>query len=181
MAFPNSHIIIGGSHISKWGSRSCETNDGQEDRPAIVCLHTAGRDNRQYHCHADHGDRSTGSAAIDMPAHGKSWPLPDGIRLFRTTKHTESGFGTASYRFGPEHPIVIGCSMAVEGLCTTSPRNMRLPPLSACRDTIRPGLAGPSGDGNIRQQHRGYAEGVFGCADQIQNAAITGDFITAGV
>lgn len=62
VAFPNSIDIIRGFYITVNGVKIyVETNDGPEDRPAIVCLHTAGRDNRQYHGIMRSREISTGS------------------------------------------------------------------------------------------------------------------------
>lgn len=53
-----------------------ETNDGPDDKLTLVLLHTAGRDNRQYHDLISLFGKQFKIVTLDMPGHGKSWPLP---------------------------------------------------------------------------------------------------------
>ena len=53
-----------------------ETNDGPDDELTLVLLPTAGRDCRQYHDLMALFGKRFKIVAIDMPGHGKSWPLP---------------------------------------------------------------------------------------------------------
>ena len=81
----------------------------------LVCLHTAGADNRQYR-HILNDPEVTSRfrvLAFDMPWHGKSYP-PAGW------EKTEYQLSTALYvetvmafcaAMGLEHPVVMGCSM----------------------------------------------------------------------
>lgn len=52
-----------------------ETNDGPDDQLTLVLLPTAGRDNRQYHDLMALFGKRFKIVSIDMPGHGKSWPL----------------------------------------------------------------------------------------------------------
>ena len=113
VAFPNSIDIIRGFYITVNGVKIyVETNDGPEDRPAIVCLHTAGRDNRQYHGIMQITGDKYRLYAIDMPAHGKSWPLPGRNTVISDYKTYGKWIWDCITALGLEHPIVIGCSMA---------------------------------------------------------------------
>ena len=81
----------------------------------LVCLHTAGADNRQYR-HILNDPEVTSRfrvLAFDMPWHGKSYP-PAGW------EKTEYQLSTALYvetvmafcaAMGLEHPVVMGCSI----------------------------------------------------------------------
>ncbi len=89
-----------------------ETNDAPEDRPAIVCLHTAGRDNRQYHGIMQIIGHKYRVYSIDMPAHGKSWPLPGTPAVISDYKTYGKWIWDCITALGLEHPMVIGCSMA---------------------------------------------------------------------
>lgn len=54
----------------------CETNDGPDDELTLVFVHTAGRDNRQWHDLFSLFGKRFKLVSFDMPGHGKSWPLP---------------------------------------------------------------------------------------------------------
>jgi len=81
----------------------------------LVCLHTAGADNRQYQ-HLMNDPEITSRfrvIAFDMPWHGKSYP-PEGFQ------HTEYRLSTALYvetimsfcrALELERPVVMGCSI----------------------------------------------------------------------
>jgi pimeloyl-ACP methyl ester carboxylesterase len=88
-----------------------ETNDGPTDKAVIMCLHTAGRDNRQYHELMEIMADKYRMYAPDMPAHGKSWPLPGNDVI---KNHVDYGKWITSITaaLGVENPVYIGCSMA---------------------------------------------------------------------
>lgn len=111
--FPNSIDIIRGFYITVNGIKIyVETNDAPADRPVIVCLHTAGRDNRQYHGIMQIFGHKYRLYAIDMPAHGKSWPLRGDVPVISDYKTYGRWIWDCIEALGVEHPIVIGCSMA---------------------------------------------------------------------
>ena len=88
-----------------------ETNDGPADSPyTIICLHTAGRENRQYHDILEILEGKYKVYSFDMPAHGKSWPLPDNKAI-----DTFQGYGAFVWdvirELQAKNPVVIGCSM----------------------------------------------------------------------
>jgi pimeloyl-ACP methyl ester carboxylesterase len=89
----------------------CETNDAPDDKAVIICLHTAGRENRQYHDMMEIFAGRYRMIAIDMPGHGKSWPLP-GNKVINNYKQYGQWIWDVIQALGVENPIVIGCSMA---------------------------------------------------------------------
>ena len=66
-----------------------EENGPAGDLPTVLCIHIAGRESRQYH---DMMEIFAGRArliALDMPAHGKSWPLPRNQAIDNPAEYTE--------------------------------------------------------------------------------------------
>ena len=111
--FPYPLDIIRGFYITVNGVKIyVETNDAPMDRPAVVCLHTAGRDCRQYHGIMQLVGDKYRLYAIDMPAHGKSWPLKDGYPVISDYKTYGKWIWDCIEALNLDHPIVIGCSMA---------------------------------------------------------------------
>lgn len=88
----------------------CETNNGPQDGEVIICLHTAGRDSRQYHDMMEILNDKYKMIAFDMPAHGKSWPLPGNKVINRYEDNGEFVWAVIE-ELGVKDPIVIGCSM----------------------------------------------------------------------
>lgn len=104
MAISGSYIMVEGVKIYY------ETNNGPADKATIVCLHTAGRDCRQYHDMMDIFADKYNMVAFDMPAHGKSWPLPGNKAI--DEYHAYGDFAWAFVEaMGIANPIVIGCSV----------------------------------------------------------------------
>lgn len=88
----------------------CETNNGPKEN-TIICLHTAGRDNRQYHEVMELLDDRYNMISFDMPAHGKSWPLPGNNVIDNYIDYGKWIWDIIS-ALEIEDPVVIGCSMA---------------------------------------------------------------------
>lgn len=88
----------------------CETNNGPENGNTIVCLHTAGRENRQYHDMMEILQDKYRMISFDMPAHGKSWPLP-GIKVINNYIDYGKFVWSVIEELNVKDPIVIGCSM----------------------------------------------------------------------
>lgn len=88
---------------------------GTPDGPALLMLHTAGADTRQYHpVMADPELRAAWSMyAFDMPAHGKSLPAGSGLwQGYRLTRKTYVETCVAFIRSVIRRPVVVmGCSM----------------------------------------------------------------------
>lgn len=87
-----------------------ETNNGPTDKPTIVCLHTAGRDTRQYHWMMDIFEDKYRMVAFDMPAHGKSWPLPGNKAISNCKEYGDFAWEIIK-ALKIENPVVIGCSV----------------------------------------------------------------------
>jgi len=88
---------------------------GNPDRPALLMLHTAGADSRQYHpMMADPELRTAWSMyAMDMPAHGRSLPGRNGLwQGYKLTRQTYMETCRAFIHHVIGRPVVvIGCSM----------------------------------------------------------------------
>lgn len=89
-----------------------ETNSGPKNpKGTIVALHTAGRDARQYHAMMEIWADKYKMFAFDMPAHGRSWPLPGNVGI-----SNYKDYGKFVWDFiqamGIDDPIVVGCSLA---------------------------------------------------------------------
>lgn len=87
-----------------------ETNGGPRERGTISCLHTAGRESRQYHGVMEYFEDKYEVIAVDMPAHGKSWPLP-GLKAIDKWPQYGDFFWKINLALGIESPIVMGCSL----------------------------------------------------------------------
>lgn len=103
MAISGFYIKVNGIKIY------CETNSGPDEH-TIICLHTAGRDNRQYHDMLNIFADKYNMIAFDMPAHGKSWPLP-GNNVVDNYVDYGKWIWDVIQELGVKDPIVIGCSM----------------------------------------------------------------------
>lgn len=95
---------------------------GNPDGPALLMLHTAGADARQYHpLLADAALRADWDMyAFDMPAHGRSLPGDAGLwQGYRLSKHAYTMACVAFIRSVVQRPaVVMGCSMgAAMALC----------------------------------------------------------------
>src|SRR5699024_3558396 len=104
MAIQGFYITVNGVKIY------CETNNGPEDGDTIIALHTAGRENRQYHEVMDLLADKHRIISFDMPAHGKSWPLPGNEVV---DNHVDYGkwVWDVIQELGVENPILMECSM----------------------------------------------------------------------
>ncbi|MBB4302663.1 pimeloyl-ACP methyl ester carboxylesterase [Rhodobium orientis] len=88
-----------------------EMNDGPADgKHTIICLHTAGRENRQYHGMFELLEDKYKMYSFDMPAHGKSWPLP-GNKVVDNYRDYGDFVWAVAEALEIEKPIIIGCSM----------------------------------------------------------------------
>lgn len=103
MAIKGFYIKVNGIKIY------CETNNGPK-KNTIICLHTAGRDNRQYHDMMDIFSEKYNMISFDMPAHGKSWPL---LGNNVVTNYIDYGkwIWDVIETLEVTDPIIAGCSM----------------------------------------------------------------------
>ena len=106
-------MTITGGYVTVDGIKTYyETNNGPlNPRGTIVALHTAGRDTRQYHGMMEQMAEKYRVIAFDMPAHGKSWPLPGNVGI-----SDYKAYGKFAWDFIKEmkieDPIIAGCSVA---------------------------------------------------------------------
>lgn len=112
LPIPDDLTFVRGFYIKVNGIKVyVETNDGPVDKGVIIALHTAGRDNRQYHDIMALLKDKYRVYAPDQPGHGKSMPLP-GNRV--TDNYIDYGkwIWDITCALGVKRPIYIGCSMA---------------------------------------------------------------------
>lgn len=103
-------MCISGFYIKVNGIKIyCETNNGPS-KDTIICLHTAGRENRQYHDIMELLKDKYNMISFDMPAHGKSWPLP-GNNVVNNYVDYGKWIWDVITELKVENPIIIGCSM----------------------------------------------------------------------
>ncbi|MDP3386250.1 MAG: alpha/beta hydrolase [Eubacteriales bacterium] len=106
MAITGGYIIVNGIKTYY------ETNNGPKNpRGTLVMLHTAGRESRQYHGVMETLEDKYNVIAFDMPAHGKSWPLPGNVGI-----SDYKDYGKFIWEFIQimkiDDPIIVGCSLA---------------------------------------------------------------------
>ena len=87
-----------------------ETNDGPTDKGVIIALHTAGRENRQYHDLMRLFRDKYRIYAPDQPGHGKSMPLPGNV-VTSCNEDLVKWIWDITCALGVERPIYMGCSM----------------------------------------------------------------------
>ena len=80
-------MAITGGYVNVNGIKTYyETNNGPHNpKGTIIALHTAGRETRQYHGMMEYWENKYTVIAFDLPAHGKSWPLPGNVGI-KTSK-----------------------------------------------------------------------------------------------
>ena len=88
-----------------------ETNDGPTDKGIIIALHTAGRENRQYHDLMKLLKDKYRIYAPDQPGHGKSMPLP-GNKVTDNNEDYVKWIWDITCALGVKNPIYMGCSMS---------------------------------------------------------------------
>ena len=86
-----------------------DTNDGPDDKATIICVHTSGRDTRQYHDMMDILADKYRMYAFDLPGHGKSFPMP-GNEVCRSNDEFGKWIWGVVEALGVKNPIIIGTS-----------------------------------------------------------------------
>jgi pimeloyl-ACP methyl ester carboxylesterase len=76
----------------------------------VICIHIAGRESRQYHGMMDYLNGKQHLIAIDMPAHGKSWPLKGNKAIVDSTEYGDFIWDFIQ-TLGIKNPVVMGCSL----------------------------------------------------------------------
>lgn len=106
-------MAITGGYVNVNGIKTYyETNNGPRNpKGTIIALHTAGRETRQYHGMMEYWADKYTVIAFDMPAHGKTWPLPGNVGI-----NNYKDYGQFTWDFiqamGISDPVVVGCSLA---------------------------------------------------------------------
>jgi pimeloyl-ACP methyl ester carboxylesterase len=103
-----AHVTVGGTTYRTYFE---EAGDGIP----LVCLHTAGADSREYRHMLGDPDitRDYRVIAFDLPAHGRSQPLPRWWESeYKLTREFYTGFIAAFCdALELERPALVGCSM----------------------------------------------------------------------
>lgn len=105
MAITGGYIVVNG--VKTYYEKNSAP---RSDKGTFVCLHTAGRETRQYHGIMEIFDEKYEVIAFDMPAHGKSWPLP-GNKAIDDYREYSAFVWAFIQAMNIEKPIVIGCSI----------------------------------------------------------------------
>lgn len=79
--------------------------------PALLCMHTAGRDNRQWQRYLEHYAPYFTVVAPDLPGHSKSSPFPGERLLDAEEEFTEFMWQFLDALGLEEAPVVMGCSL----------------------------------------------------------------------
>lgn len=89
-----------------------ETNYEKFDskKTTIVCIHTAGRETRQYHGMMRALAEKYQLVALDMPGHGKTYPLP-GNKCIADRREYGAFIWEFIENMGIENPVTLGCSL----------------------------------------------------------------------
>lgn len=100
-AIEGSYVQVGGvrTYVERCGS-------GQP----VLCLHTAGRDGRQWHGLMQELASDFHVVAVDYPGHGKSWPLPGNQCIEDPEALCEFIWGIVR-ACELRRPIITGCSV----------------------------------------------------------------------
>lgn len=102
-------MSITGHYVEVKGTTTYfETNETAKTK--IVCIHTAGRENRQWHGMMACLSGKYQLIALDMPGHGKTYPLKGNKCI-----DNREDFGAFIWEFaqvmGLKNPIMMGCSL----------------------------------------------------------------------
>jgi pimeloyl-ACP methyl ester carboxylesterase len=102
-------MSITGHYVEVHGTSTYyETNDPAKTQ--IVCLHTAGRENRQWHGMMACLAGKFQLIALDMPGHGKTYPLK-GNRCIDNRDDYAAFIWDFAQALGLPNPIMMGCSL----------------------------------------------------------------------
>lgn len=104
-------MAITGHYVDIKGIKTYyETNNGPGDKYTILCIHTAGRESRQYHGMMEILEDKYNMVALDLPAHGKSWPLP-GLKAITDIDEYAQFIWEFARQLKLENSIIMGCSL----------------------------------------------------------------------
>jgi pimeloyl-ACP methyl ester carboxylesterase len=97
-----------GRYVEVAGARTYYESAGAGD--GLLCIHTAGRDCRQWHAFLEHFADRYRVVALDLPGHQKSWPLP-GERCIDDADELVDFIWSFIEAIGLRRPVVMGCSI----------------------------------------------------------------------
>lgn len=103
-------MSITGHYITVNGVKTYYEENENVGKYHVVCIHIAGRESRQYHEMMEYLNRRLHLLAIDMPAHGKSWPKAGCTPICNSTEYGDFVWDFIQ-AVGVEHPVVMGCSL----------------------------------------------------------------------
>lgn len=99
-----------GGYVTVEGARTYYEAVGDESAPAVVCVHTAGAEGRQWqHAAPLLAERGYRAVVPDLPGHGKSYPV-DWEPHSSIHAHAEFVWSLVG-ELGLERPAVVGCSI----------------------------------------------------------------------
>ena len=175
--------MITGQYVNVNGVKTYyETNNGPADRARILCIHTSGRDSRQYHEMMDLLGEKYRVVALDMPGHGKSWPKPGNRVIDDAEEYCEflyrfaravgledyvilggSWGGNVVFRFAQKYPVAAVVSLqGIDYIPPADPASLAL-------------LDHPQV--SVQRSHMGYTDSITGRACRQDRR----DFIRWGV
>jgi len=104
----SAHEGILGRYVDVKGTRTYYESAGDGD--GMLCIHSAGRDSRQWHAYLERFSDRFRVAALDLPGHHKSWPMP-GNHCIDTADELAAFLWSFADAIGLKHPILVGCSV----------------------------------------------------------------------
>jgi pimeloyl-ACP methyl ester carboxylesterase len=102
-----NHEILG-RYVDVEGVRTYYESAGEGD--GMLCIHSAGRDSRQWQAYLTHFSDRYRVVSLDLPGHFKSWPMP-GNRCIDTPNELADFLWNFSRAVGLVNPILLGCSV----------------------------------------------------------------------
>lgn len=96
-----------------------------ETGPAVLMLHTAGRDCRQWHGVMEQMGARYRTIALDLPGHGKSWPLPQ-IHCLQDIGEIVKWILRFATAIGVDRFVTMGCSLGGNVALLLSARSPRV-------------------------------------------------------
>lgn len=103
-------MAIIGRYITVNGINTFYEENTPVNEFSIVSIHIAGRESRQYHEMMDYLEGRVHLIAIDMPAHGKSWPKKGCRPICSSTEYGDFAWDFSQAR-RLEKPVFMGCSL----------------------------------------------------------------------
>ena len=97
-----------GRYVEVKGVRTYYESAG--DGSGMLCIHTAGRDCRQWQHYLEYYSDRYRVVALDMPGHQKSWPL-SGHACISDREAFADFVWSFKEAIGLEHPILMGCAV----------------------------------------------------------------------